>query len=397
MARYDIEYFKTLAHERGGECISDTYINCRTKLQFRCSCDNVWKAEPRHMIEGQWCPKCGRQSGRLYEVNNEFFSKDTEESFYVAGFLAADGWKTRKAGGSFAIGLQLWAEDLDHLKMIKNLMRCTSPLKFRKRRNKSGSISFSYNFIANSEQCYNDLERFGVVENKTYVLRMPDWICKHSLAHHFMRGYIDGDGSFGIYDEIGQAHFSMRGTKEFLEAFHGILCSAGVCDDSEREIIANQGKKRLAFGKLQYGGNGIISKMYDFLYHNATIFLPRKEGIAHKAKELAVYGEGTRVKKRKITSLPITKEILLEKAQELKSGQKIAKFFGCTSANISWWINKLDIKKEFDQAVGRLDRELAYKLYKETGSYTDVAKRLGFTRERISQVIKEYNDYQKGL
>ena len=388
MTRYDIEYFKMLALEKGGECISDTYINCRTKLEFRCSCDNIWKAEPRHIVSGRWCPKCGRQSGRLYEVNHEFFSRNTEESFYVAGFLAADGWKTRRAGGAFSIGLQLWAEDIDHLINIRNLIGCTSPLKFRKRKNKSGSISFSYNFIANSEQCYIDFERFGVLENKTYILRMPEWLCKHQLVHHFMRGYIDGDGCFGISDEE-QTRFSMRGTKEFLEAFHGVLFVAGICGE-DREIIANQGKKRLAFGKLQYGGNGMVSKLYDFMYRDATIFLPRKEEIARKAKELAVYGDGVCEKKRRSTSLPITKEILLEKARELKSGQKIAKFFGCTSANISWWIKELDIKKEFDQAVGRLDRELAYQMYQELGSHAVVAKKLGVTRARIAQVVKEF-------
>jgi hypothetical protein len=383
--------FKIIAGEKGGFCISNIYTNGRTKLEFSCSCGYIWKAEPRHVIDGRWCPKCGHQKGRRYDIDHEFFSRNTEESFYTAGFLAADGWKTRRAGGAFSIGLQLWAEDVDHLRVIRNLMRCTTPLKFRKRKNKSGTISFSYGFVTNSEQCYSDLERFGVVENKTYVLRMSDWLCKHPLVHHFMRGYIDGDGCFSLVNTKDQRHihFSMRGTKEFLEAFHGVLFAAGVCDEA-REIIANSGKKHLAFGKLQYGGNGMISKLYDFLYHDATVFLPRKEEIARMAKELAVYGDGVFEKKRKVTSLPITKEILLEKAKEFKSGQKIAKFFGCTSANISWWIKELDIKKDFDRAVGRLDRELAYQMYQELGSYTAVANKLGVTRARIAQVVKEF-------
>ncbi len=389
MTRYDIDYFKKLAIQKGGTCISDTYTNCRTKLEFKCSCGNDWAAEPRHIVEGRWCPKCGFQNGRKYEVNHTFFSTDTEESFYVAGFLAADGWKTRKSGGGFSIGLQLWAEDLDHLKKIRDLMGCTSPLKFRKRKNTSGSISFSYNFITNSEQCYNDLERFGVVENKTYVLRMPEWLTKHELVHHFMRGYIDGDGCFCHVDgfEQNHIHFSMRGTKEFLETFHGVLLRSGVCDEN-REITANAGKAKLVFGKLQYGGNGVVSKLYNFLYHDATVFLPRKEEIAKKALMLASYGDGIRVKKTKITALPITKEVLLEKAIELQSCQKIAKFFGCTPANISWWVKNLGISEEYHKSLGKLDYEAVVSRYNELKNYSAVAREFGVTKQRISQIVK---------
>lgn len=390
MTRYDIDYFKELAIQKSGVCISDTYINCKTKLEFKCSCGNVWTAEPRHIVEGRWCPKCGHQKGRKYDVNHDFFSQDTEESFYCAGFLAADGWKTRRSGGGFTIGLQLWAKDLDHLKMIRSLMGCTSPLKFRKRKNPSGSISFSYNFIANSEQCYNDLERFGVVENKTYILRISEWLAKHKLVHHFMRGYIDGDGCFCHINTSGQNHisFNMIGTKEFLEAFHNILLSAGICNE-RREIIANSGKKRLAFGALNYSGNGMISKLYNFLYHDATVFLPRKEEIARKSLEFATYG--IRDRRTKITALPITKEILLEKAAELRSGQRIAKFFGCTPANISWWVKRLDIKEEYHKLLGKLnksDYEAVVNRYNELKNYSAVAREFGVTKQRISQIVK---------
>lgn len=393
MIRYDIWYFKKLAIDNGGECLSNIYDNCRTKLEFKCSCGFIWKAEPRHIVEGRWCPKCGHQAGRLYDIDHEFFSRDTEESFYVAGFLAADGWKTRRSGGGFSIGLQLCAKDIDHLKSIKNVMKCTSPLRFRKRKGSKlvPTITFSYSFIANSERCYNDLERFGVVENKTYILRMSDWLCKHPLVHHFMRGYIDGDGCFYFSDNPGpHIAFSLGATKEFLEAFHGILLAAGICDEN-REIIANKGKKWLAFGKLLYGGNGIISKMYDFLYHDATIFLPRKEELARKAKELAVYGDGMCPKKKKKTALPITKEILLEKARELKSAKKIGKFFGCTGSNICWIVKSLGIRDEYDLAIeNKLSGEYVYELYRELGTCAKVAEKLGLSKSRIGQIVKPF-------
>ena len=31
-----LEFFKKLAKDKNGECLSDEYLNCRTKLKFKC-------------------------------------------------------------------------------------------------------------------------------------------------------------------------------------------------------------------------------------------------------------------------------------------------------------------------------------------------------------------------
>jgi len=392
--KYDIGFFQKLAHDKGGRCISNTYKNCRTKLEFECLCGHVWAAEPRHIVAGRWCPRCGHQSGRKYQIDHDFFSWDTEESFYVAGFWAADGWKTKVSGG-FGIGLQLCDKDYEHLQKIRSLLGCSSPCRFRKREtringNKNISVTKSFSFLFNSEQCYKDLERFGVTERKTYTLRFPEWLKTHPLLHHYMRGYIDGDGCFLLSypkNRTPDVRFCMRGTKEFLESFHEVLVMNGVMD-KPKEIIANAGKKAIVFGLLGYNGNVLISKMYDFLYKDASIFLARKEEIAKQAKTLSISGG----RKRKMigSAFNITKEMLLERAHELKSGRKIAKFFGCTPANISWWVRRLDIKEEYLKAVGKLDHDEIYRLYEEKTSCAEISKRLGVTRTRIYQILKEY-------
>jgi hypothetical protein len=188
-SNYNIEYFQNLASSKGGKCLSTEYTNCITKLEFQCSSSHIWKAEPRHIVEGRWCPVCGFQSGRRYSVDYDFFSRETEECFYIAGFLAADGWKSYSNGG-YTIGLMLAKKDLDHLLKIKEILKCNSPLKHRKRDgyicgNKNISHTESYSFVFNSKQCYKDLERFGVVRNKTYILRFPEYLKTHPLVHHY--------------------------------------------------------------------------------------------------------------------------------------------------------------------------------------------------------------------
>jgi hypothetical protein len=105
----------------------------------------------------------------------------------------------------------------------------------------------------------------------------------HPLKHHFIRGYNDGDGSLYIPKladgrTVEQIYFTMRGTPAFLTDVRSILEQE--CDLKERvkDIRISSGH-----GCLEYGGNGVVGKIVDYLYKDATIYLPRKRDIAMKA------------------------------------------------------------------------------------------------------------------
>lgn len=54
-----IEDMQKIAIERGGLCLSEKYINNHTKLEWQCSCGNIWPATYNAIQRGDWCPKCG--------------------------------------------------------------------------------------------------------------------------------------------------------------------------------------------------------------------------------------------------------------------------------------------------------------------------------------------------
>lgn len=55
-----IEDMKQLAINKNGICLSDKYINAKTKLLWKCNiCNNEWLAVPYSIKSGCWCPKCG--------------------------------------------------------------------------------------------------------------------------------------------------------------------------------------------------------------------------------------------------------------------------------------------------------------------------------------------------
>jgi len=56
-----IEEMQKVAKERGGKCLSTTYINARTNLKWQCKKGHTWEATPGSVKGGTWCPNC---SGR---------------------------------------------------------------------------------------------------------------------------------------------------------------------------------------------------------------------------------------------------------------------------------------------------------------------------------------------
>lgn len=51
----------TAAAARGGQCVSDRYVNARLPLKWRCSKSHVWHAPWYSIQQGTWCRTCSHQ------------------------------------------------------------------------------------------------------------------------------------------------------------------------------------------------------------------------------------------------------------------------------------------------------------------------------------------------
>lgn len=58
------------AAARGGKCISDIYINSRTKLTWQCEFGHIWDAKPNKIQCGRWCPHCAGRKKDLSFVQS---------------------------------------------------------------------------------------------------------------------------------------------------------------------------------------------------------------------------------------------------------------------------------------------------------------------------------------
>lgn len=57
---FDLQKFVDIARERGGVCLSDEYVNCKSKVRMRCAAGHEWDARGESLARGSWCPICGR-------------------------------------------------------------------------------------------------------------------------------------------------------------------------------------------------------------------------------------------------------------------------------------------------------------------------------------------------
>ncbi len=59
-----IQRMRRIARSRGGDCLSTDYVSAQTKLSWRCREGHEWLAKPNAIVNGRWCPECGRGFGR---------------------------------------------------------------------------------------------------------------------------------------------------------------------------------------------------------------------------------------------------------------------------------------------------------------------------------------------
>jgi hypothetical protein len=67
---------RAIARERGGRCLSQRYVDSKTKLRWRCAAGHEWSAIPLNVARGHWCPVCGnerqgRQKAHTIEMMRE--------------------------------------------------------------------------------------------------------------------------------------------------------------------------------------------------------------------------------------------------------------------------------------------------------------------------------------
>lgn len=60
-----IDDMKLLAKKHGGDCLSKTYIDARTRLTWKCKEGHIFEMVPSRVKEGRWCRICRNKKGAI--------------------------------------------------------------------------------------------------------------------------------------------------------------------------------------------------------------------------------------------------------------------------------------------------------------------------------------------
>ena len=221
-----------------------------------------------------------------HTVDDDFFSRDTEEAFYWAGFIAADGCvkshgKNKEDIAVLSIGLS--KKDRSHLEKFVKITNYTGniydglvkigPNSLVKRDIEKSELQIT------SRKMIEDLKRFNIKPRKSLIYCPPRRLIQHPLFHHFLRGYFDGDGS--VYSSMQKRSitatftFNVIGSYDFMAIYREIFEKENLVEVGHKIIPSKKDQKNNLM-RLEYGGNPVVKRIRDYLYKDATIFLQRK-------------------------------------------------------------------------------------------------------------------------
>lgn len=215
-----------------------------------------------------------RDAYHKYSYDKSYFEKiDSPEKAYFLGFIMADGCISNK---SLIINIQ--ERDRKILDLFKESIRYTGEIQFIKRARPTWQDQVKIQI--HDLDLVKQLENLGIFERKSLNLRFPNYITS-DLINHFIRGYFDGDGSVGIYDNKRKVKnkiylyrllsFNIISTLEFSNSLKTILEDLGI-----NVCLSPHVNKKMWYIKVcSKNGNKIF---YDFIYKDCKDFyLNRKK------------------------------------------------------------------------------------------------------------------------
>lgn len=221
-------------------------------------------------------------NGNKSEFNRDFFDIiDTEEKAYWLGFMYADGYIEQN---KYSVGLSLSIKDIEHLKKYNKALNYDRGLNISETHqfgssehtNKKSETLYMVSTIITDRQLWEGLNSKGCVPNKSLILTFPDEsiFVNKKLIFDFIRGYVDGDGSLGVYPHSKtnptlEESLLIVGTKPFLEGVQKYLGKGFLMQKPN----CNENTYRLGYSTTK------ANKAATLLYKHATIYLERKYNI----------------------------------------------------------------------------------------------------------------------
>ena len=232
-----------------------------------------------HSVINRYKDIIGNYNKTINTCNHNYFDNiDTEEKAYLLGFFIADGYISTN---DTRMGISIQYNDINILNCVKSNFAKDSKIYIK---------DYSTDSITRKEQCRIRwcsihmknilINKYKILPNKTYdsMFKFPFETIPKELIKHFIRGFIDGDGSFESYK--GVFTINLVSTSEiFLKQLGEQILLLD--NDMSLTIKENKGKTinwfTLRFNMFRRNKPEKVMKIYNYLYQDSIIFLQRKK------------------------------------------------------------------------------------------------------------------------
>ena len=178
-------------------------------------------------------------SPQKYKFNEHYFKEiNTPNKAYFLGLIYADGCVFPKKN---SCAIKLTKEDEYILEEFKKDIDSQKPLNYTKSKPITGTtyIGKAQSKIElNSKILIDDLQKLGVIQNKSLVLKFPS---EMPYMKDFIRGYFDGDGC--IYNSQKRIMLNFVGSENFCK---------GLCDFLKSQLDIDVSTKQDKRGNSWY-------------------------------------------------------------------------------------------------------------------------------------------------
>ena len=202
-------------------------------------------------------------------LNHNFFENiDAEEKAYILGFLIADG-NVYKDKSSYRIRIEVQLEDRYIVDLIKEKIGISNSVIYRKKQSKN-KLSHTIKIAFVSEKIFKDLEKYGVVPNKTDKTFFPN--VPKNMYCHLIRGLLDGDGSIPDYRESYRQSIQFIGSKQLITSLKDFL----IKELNVYDVVVSERKKKIPIYQVVWSSRVDVKNIGEFLYSNSHYYLKRK-------------------------------------------------------------------------------------------------------------------------
>lgn len=260
------------------DLINDLYWNQNISVRDIAKAYNIsFSVLHAYMVKYHMLRPVGK-GGIKYFADEAYFEKiDIERKAYWLGVLYADGCIMHIRNSKYVVFSSI---DKEWLEQFKKDINYTGPITQEHQKVLNKDI---WKIKITSEKLYRDLISVGLVEAKSKIIKFPSLnVVPAELMNHFIRGYFDGNGSVGLYQNRKQQdwkrlHVSFScGSEDFCMGLYSWIKNISNPVPKPKK---KTGKNTYTLTLSTFAG----LQLREYMYSNATIYLKRKHDKMFKA------------------------------------------------------------------------------------------------------------------